>query len=52
MRAAPKVMTPILLGWPMMSEAYVDNMAIEAEPFHQYSITFCCYVTDGTRWTY
>ena len=41
MRAALKVMPPILLCWPMMSEADVGGMAVEVEPSHQYSITFC-----------
>jgi hypothetical protein len=45
MRVAPKLMPPILLCWSMMSEVDVDNMAIEVEPSHQYSIKFCCHVT-------
>ena len=48
-RAAPKVMPPILLYWPAMSEVDVGGMALEAEPSHQYSITFCCRVRDGGR---
>ena len=48
-RAALKVMPPILWCWPMISEADVGAMAVEAEPSHQYSITFCCCVTDGSR---
>jgi len=35
----------------MTSEADVGGMAVEAEPFHQYPITFCCCVTDGSRGT-
>jgi len=27
----------------------VGGMAVEAEPSHQYSITFCCHVTDGSK---
>ena len=46
---ALKVVPPILWCWPMMSEADVGGMAVEVEPSHQYSITFCCYVTDGSR---
>jgi len=42
-------MLPILLCLLMMSEADVDGMAVEAEPSHQYSITFCYCVTDGSR---
>ena len=30
-----------------MSEADVGGMAVEAEPSHQYSIIFCCRMTDG-----
>ena len=41
-------MLPNLLCWPMMPEAG-DGMAIEVEPFHQYFITFCCHMTDGSR---
>ena len=47
--AALKVVHPILLCWPMMSEADVGGMAVESEPFHQYPIIFCCHVTDGSR---
>jgi len=43
MRAALKVVTPNFLFWPMKSEAYVDGMAVEAEPSHQYSVT-CCFI--------
>ncbi len=32
MRAALKVMPPILLCWPMMSEVDVGGMAVEVEP--------------------
>jgi len=55
MKAAPKVMPPILLCWPMTTEVDVGGMAIEVKPifhqrwFHQYSITFCCHLTDGSR---
>jgi len=44
-----KVMPPILLCWPMMSEKDVGGMAVEVEPFQQYFITFCCHETDGSR---
>jgi len=33
-RAAPKVMPPILSCWPMTSEVDVDGMTVEAEPSH------------------
>jgi len=48
MRAAPKVMLPNLLCWPVMSEAD-GGMAVEVEPSLQYSVTCCCCVTDGSR---
>ena len=49
MRAALKVMPPILLYWPTVSEVDVGDMAIEVEPSHQYSLTYCCCVSDGSR---
>ena len=49
MRAAPKVIPPILWYWPMMSDMDVGGMAVEAEPSQEYSITFHCCVTDGSR---
>jgi len=48
-KAALKVMPLILLWWPMISEADGGGMAAEVEPSQQYSIAFCCCVTDGTR---
>ena len=30
-----------------MSEVNVGGMAVEVEPFHQYSITCCCCGTNG-----
>ena len=33
-----------------MSEVYTSSMAVDAEPSHQYSITFCCSATGGNRW--
>ena len=48
-RAVPKVIPPILLCWPMTSEANGGGVAVEVEPSQQYSITFCCHVTDGSR---
>ena len=47
--AAPKVMPPALLCWPVMSEKYVDGMEAETEPFQQYSIIFDCCVADGSK---
>ena len=49
MRAALKIMPPILLCWPATSELDAGDMAVEAEFSHQYSITFRCCVTDGSR---
>ena len=48
MKAAPKLMPPILLHWPTALEAGV-GMAVEVELSHQYSIPFCCHMTDGSR---
>lgn len=33
----------------IMAEADVGSIAVEAEPSHQYSITFGCHVTDSSR---
>ena len=42
-------MPPILLRWPMnVPEADVSGMAAEVESSYQYSIIFCCRVTDGS----
>jgi len=49
MRAAMKVMLPILLHCLTTSEADVGGTAVGVEPSHQYSITFCCHVKDGSR---
>jgi len=40
MRTALKVISPILLCWPTMSESDVGGMAVEVEPSHLYSIIF------------
>ena len=48
-RATLKVMVSILLYLPTLSKAEVGGMAVEAEPSHQYSITHCCHVRDGSR---
>jgi len=48
-RAALKLMPPILLCWPMTSEANVVDMAVEVEPSRQYSVKFCCRVTGDSR---
>ena len=49
MRAAIKVMPSFLLCWHMTIDADVGDMTAEIEPSHQYSITFCCHDTDGSR---
>lgn len=49
MRAAPKLIPPILLYWSMMSGVNVGGMAVDVEPSHRYSVTFCCCLTDGSR---
>jgi len=40
MRAALKVMPPVLLCWPTMSETDFGGIAVEDEPSFQYSICF------------
>ena len=42
-------MPPVLLHWPTTSEADVGGMAAETESSCQYSITFYCCVTDGSK---
>ena len=49
MRVALKVMPPVLLCWPRISEMYVGGMAVEVESSHQCSVKFCFCVTDGSR---
>ena len=49
MKDTLKVMPPILLYWPIVSEMKVVGMAIDVEASHQYSVTFCCPSTDGRR---
>ena len=49
MRAAPKVIPPILLCCPMMLEVDVGDMAAGAELSHPYSAMFCCSVTNGSK---
>ena len=48
MKAALKLLPPVLLYRLMVSEADIGGMAVEDEPSHQYSITCCCHVTDGS----
>ena len=48
-RAALKVMPPTVLLWPTTSEADAGGMAVDVEPSHHYSVTFCCCVADGSR---
>ena len=48
-RAALKVMPPVLLYWPTVSEVDAGGMAVEGETSHQYSLMFCCCVTEGSR---
>ena len=49
MRAALKVMPPLLLCWPLMSEADVGDVAVEVEPSYQRSIACCCCAPNGSR---
>ena len=47
--AAPKAMPSILFCCPTTSEVDVGGMAVGGEPSYQYSITFCCRVTGGSK---
>ena len=47
-RIVPKVIPPVLLCWPT-SEIDDEGMEVEAEPSYPYAVTFCCYVTNGSR---
>ena len=49
MTAVPKVMSPILLCWPMTSEADIVGKAVGVEPSPQYPVTFCCHERDSSR---
>lgn len=48
MHAAFKIVTPVLLCWSMISEADVGGIA-EAEISSQYSVAYCCHVTNVSR---
>ena len=45
MRVAPKVMSPLLLCWPMTPDMDFGGMAVDIIPSHKYSIKFCCHMT-------
>lgn len=47
MRAAPKVLPPILLCFLTKSETSVSGLAVQAEPSYYYFITCCCHVDDS-----
>jgi len=49
MRAALKVLPPILWYWPATSEVAVGGMAIEVKTSYQYSIIFCYHMTVRSR---
>ena len=49
MRTTLEVMPRILLCWPTTSEVDVGGTAVEVEPSHQYSIPFCCCMTESSR---
>ena len=49
MRVALKLVPPFLLGWSTTTDTNGGGMTVEVEPSHQYLITFCCHVTDGSR---
>ena len=45
MKAALKVMPPVLLCWPILLEMDVGGTAVEVEPSCQYSIAFFYHAT-------
>ena len=49
MWAAPKVMPPILLYWPVISEVDVGDRTADIKASHQYFVTFCYHLTDRRR---
>jgi len=49
MRAAPKVIPPVLLCWPTTQEVDDSDIESEVEPPYQYSFIFRCHVTNGSR---
>ena len=49
MRAALKVLPPVLWCWPTMAETDVGGTAAEADPSYQYLIMCCCCLRDGGR---
>jgi len=42
-------MPSVLWCWSTIFKAVVSGLAVQVEPSHQYPITFCCQVTDGSR---
>ena len=42
-------MPSISLCWPVTSEVDVDGMEVKIDLYQQYSIIFCCCVTDDIR---
>ena len=49
MKAALKIMPPILLCWLLMSQVDIGDIAVEIGHSCQDSIRFCCGMTDGHR---
>ena len=45
MKAALRVMPPVLLCWPILLEMDVGGTAVEVEPSCQYSIAFFYHAT-------
>lgn len=43
------VLKHVFLRWLMMSDLDIGGMTIEVKPSHQYSMTHCCCVADGSR---
>lgn len=49
MKAALKVVSPILQCGPTTSETNGGGITVEAEPSEKYPIPLCCCVIDGSR---
>ena len=48
-RAAQKVMPPLLLRWPTMPDTDGGGVTAEADPPHQHTTAHCCHATHGSR---
>lgn len=47
-RATLKVLPPVLLRWPVTSEADAGDLAVEVDPSRQYPVKSYCCVRDSS----